>query len=170
MLFSRLLPALLLSILSLPALAGGAKTVYPPYKDPKVVFEFFLDDPAKISTALHWVRSYMNPLLEEPYNMAPEFMDIVVVIHGTEIVTTVKHNYPRYKDVVERMRYYDSLGVRFRLCGLAAADYAYRETDFHDFFELVPSAITEIAYWQQQGYGLVIPQVLEKKFSTEEIR
>lgn len=149
---------------------AGAKLVQTPYKEPQVVFDFYYDTPQKINSALYWVRALINPLLDDPYGYAPEFMDIVVVIHGTEIVTTVKHNYTKYKEAVDRMKYYASLGVKFRVCGLAAHDYGYAVKDFHDFIELAPSAITELAHWQQQGYALIAPQVMGKKFSIEEIR
>ena len=150
--------------------AAEARIVQTPYSEQKVVFDFYFDNPAKINSALYWIRALINPLLDEPYNQAPEFMDIVVVIHGTEIVTTVKHNYKKYRDAVERMKYYASLGVKFRICGLAATDYGYGVKDFHDIFELAPSAITELAHWQLNGYALITPQVMDKKFSIEEIR
>jgi intracellular sulfur oxidation DsrE/DsrF family protein len=155
----------------LPAQAlGQARVVQTPYEDQKVVFDFFLDAPEKVNTALYWLRALLNPLVDEPYNQAPEFMDLVVVIHGTEIVTTVKHNYEKYRDAVERMRYYASLGVKFKVCGLAAEDYGYSAKDFQEFVELVPSAMTELTHWQNRGYALIIPQVLDKKYSIEEIR
>ncbi len=112
----------------------------------------------------------MNPLMDDPYNQAPEFMNTVVVIHGTEIVTVAHKNYDRYRDAVERMRYYASLGVRFKVCGLAAQDYDYSIDDFYEFIDVVPSAITELSHWQQQGYSLITPTVLEKKHAIEEIR
>ncbi len=162
---------ILIVLLSLhePVAAEG-RLVNTPYQDPKVVFDFYFDDPRHIESALFWVRSYMNPLMDKPYDMAPEFMEIVVVIHGTEIVTVAESNYEKYKSAVDRMRYYASLGVKFKVCGLAAADFGYSVKDFQDFVELVPSAITELAYWQQQGYGLIAPRILEKKFSNDEIR
>ena len=40
----------------------------------------------------------------------------------------------------------------------------------YDFIQVVPSAITELAHWQLQGYALLRPIVMEKKFSIEEIR
>lgn len=167
MLLNLLLTA---ALLTATAFSFAGKEVQTPYEEPKVVFDFYFDDPAKIASALYWVRSLMNPLMEDPYNQAPEFMSIVIVIHGTEIVTTVKHNYAKYKDVVERLRYYHQLGVKIRICGLAAHDYNYVVDDFYEFIELAPSAITELAHWQQQGYSLITPQVLTKKFSIEEIR
>lgn len=47
-----------------------------PYQEPKVMFEFYFDDPNKINSALYWLRSYINPLTDEPYNYAPELMEI----------------------------------------------------------------------------------------------
>jgi uncharacterized protein len=141
-----------------------------PYTEQKVVFDFFLDDPAKMASALYWIRSLMNPLVEEPYGFAPEFLDLKVVVHGTEIVTLARHNYEKYTDVVERMRYYAQLGVEFKVCGLAAEDYGYRVEDFHEFVQVVPSAITELAHWQLQGYALITPQVLLRTHAIEDIR
>jgi len=150
--------------------ASSARFDQTPYQEPKVLFDFYFDDPQKISSALYWIRSLMNPLTEAPYNYAPEFMNIVVVIHGTEIVTVAKHNYKKYKDAVDRMRYYAQLGVKFRVCSLAAGDYGYRQQDLQEFVELVPSAIPELVHWQQQGYALIVPNVVDKKFTIEEIR
>jgi len=108
--------------------------------------------------------------MDDPYNQAPDFMLSVVIIHGTEIVTVARKNYGRYKDAVERMRYYADLSVKFKVCGLAAQDYDYSVSGFYEFIDVVPSAITEIAHWQQQGYSLITPTVLEKKYTIEEIR
>ena len=113
-----------------------SKEVQTPYGEQKVVFDFYLDDPDKINSALFWIRSLINPLLDDPYGMAPEFLDIKVIIHGTEIVTVARKNYEKYRDAVERMRYYASLGVDFRICGLAAQDYDYGVGDFYDFIDL----------------------------------
>jgi intracellular sulfur oxidation DsrE/DsrF family protein len=149
---------------------AGASVVYPPYAAPNVVFDFFLDHPAKMGAALFWLRGLMNPLSESPYELAPEQLHIVAVIHGTEIVTLAKKNYRHYQDIVERMRYYADLGVKFRVCALAAHDYGYRAADFYDFVEVVPSAMTELAHWQMRGYALIIPQVPVKELTIEGIR
>jgi intracellular sulfur oxidation DsrE/DsrF family protein len=161
-LFSLLIPVY--------AAGAGAKFVQTPYAAQKVVFDFYFDEPAKINSALYWVRSLINPLMEEPYNYSPESLDIIVVIHGTEIVTLAKKNYAKYKNAVERMRYYHELGVKFKVCALAAKDYGYTRKDFYDFVEVVPSAITELAHWQLQGYALIKPEVFTKKYSIQEIR
>ena len=147
-----------------------AQYVETPYTAQKVVFDFYFDEPGKINSALYWIRSLTKPLSEAPYDYAPESMSIVVVIHGTEIVTVAKKNYAKYKDAVERMRYYHELGVKFKVCSLAAEEYNYTRKDFYDFVELVPSAITELAHWQLQGYAYIKPEVMSKKFSIEEIR
>jgi intracellular sulfur oxidation DsrE/DsrF family protein len=171
-LFMKAVTVVLALLVCAPLHAGEAVSKFEqtPYSEQKVVFDFYYDDPAKINTALFWIRSLINPLMEEPYGMAPEFLDIKVIIHGTEIVTAARKNYEKYRDAVERMRYYASLGVDFRICGLAAQDYDYDVGDFYDFVKVVPSAITDLAHWQLQGYALITPQVLEKKYATEEIR
>lgn len=148
----------------------GPKFVQTPYSEPKVLFDFYLDDPNEMGSALFWLRSYIGPLMEQPYNMAPEFMEIIVVVHGTELVTLAKKNEPKYKEAVDRMRYYADLGVKFKVCGLAMDDFGYESKDLQPFVEIVPSAMTELVHWQLQGYALLTPKVLSKKFSTEEIR
>lgn len=147
-----------------------ARVVTPDYGPPKVVFELYLEDPAMVGTALSWVRGLVNPLLESPYNMAPESMDIKIVSHGTEIAALVKRNYEKFTDAVDRMRYYASLGVEFKVCGLAAHDYGYSAEDFYEFVEIVPSAFTELTHWQQQGYALISPRVLLRHKSMEELK
>ncbi len=166
----QLLTLLLIFIISSFVFAEEASFEQTPYKEPKVVFEFYYDNPNKINAALYWLRSYMNPLSEQPYNYAPEFMDIKVIIHGTEIVTLAKKNFKKYKAAVERMKYYSMLGVEFRVCGLAATDFGYKTKDFQPFVKIVPSAITELGHWQQEGYAIIKPQIMEKKFSIEELR
>lgn len=148
----------------------GPRYLSPDYAEPKVVYDFFLDDPAKMGSALYWIRSLINPLSESPYNLAPEFMDIKVVIHGTEIVTVAKKNYEKYREVVERMRYYAAIGVEFKVCALAAEDYAYQVEDFYEFIDVVPSAFTELVHWQNQGYALITPQVFIRRQTIEEMR
>jgi intracellular sulfur oxidation DsrE/DsrF family protein len=112
----------------------------------------------------------MNPLMQAPYEMAPEAMSIKVVLHGTEVVTVAKKNYEKYRDAVDRMRYYAALGIEFKVCALAAQDYAYRLEDFQDFVQLVPSAMTELVHWQQEGYALLAPHIMDKRYSIEQIR
>jgi intracellular sulfur oxidation DsrE/DsrF family protein len=164
--------ALLILLLCVTTLskAEGPRYVTPPYEEPKVVYDFYLDDPQKIHAALFWIRSLINPLMEEPYGFAPEMMEIKVVIHGAEIVTVAKKNYAKYKNAVDRMRYYASLGVQFKVCGLAAQDFDYRLEDFQDFIDVVPSAFTELVHWQQQGYAVIRPTIVPRNYSIEEIR
>ena len=149
---------------------GHAEFVATPYTEQKVVFDFYFDNPQKITPALSWIRSLMNPLTEEPYGIAPEFLDLKVIVHGMEIVTLARKNYEKYSEAVERMRYYAQLGVQFKVCALAAADYGYEIEDFYEFVKVVPSAITELAHWQLKGYALITPQVLEKHIAIEDIR
>lgn len=166
-------PALLIGLLLGGTAAGQgdrAQEVATPYEPQKVVYDFYFDEPGKIGTALYWLRAHIKPLQEAPYNIPPDFLDIKVVIHGTEIVTVARKNYDRFADAVERMRYYDQIGVDFKVCGLAAQDYGYRTEDFYPFVDVVPSAMAELAHWQQKGYALMVPTVYEREQSIEEIR
>ena len=160
---------LLCGLAHLPAMAQ-AKFVQTPYQNPKALVDVYLDDPVKLGSALYWVRSLVNPLVEAPYSMFAEDMRIIVLLHGTEIVTLAKKNEARYTEVVQRMRYYADMGVKFKVCGLAMQDYQYTAADMHDFVEVAPSAITELMHWQNQGYALITPQVNEKKFAIDSIR
>lgn len=162
----------LLLAFSQPALSGdsGAERVYTPYGEQKAVFEFYFDHPEKISGGLYWLLGMFHTLNEEPYAIPPDLLDVKVVLHGAEIVTLAKKNYEKYKKVVERMKYYAEFGVEFKVCANSAHDYGYKPEDFHEFVQIVPNAITEIIHWQMQGYGLVIPQVLEKHYSVEELQ
>jgi len=167
----RIVILLLLSIVGgIPSAFAAGKSVATPYQPARVVFDFYFDNPQKIGSALYWVRSLMNPLMDAPYGYMPEDMKIVVVIHGTEIVTVAKKNEARYREVVDRMRYFADLGVSFKVCGQAAVDYGYEVKDFQDFIEVVPNAITELAHWQQQGHALIVPQIMDKVLNIEVIR
>jgi uncharacterized protein len=142
----------LVAALPLPAQAQ-ARYVQTPYQRPKVLFDFYLDHPAKMGSALYWLRSFMNPLVEAPYSFFKEDMSVIVLLHGTELVTVAKKNEASYEEVVQRMRYYAQQGVIFKVCGLALKDYGYTLADMQPFIEVTPSAVTELVHWQNQGYA-----------------
>lgn len=167
---NKLLIVMVLFLATLCRVHAEAEFVQTPYQPQKVVFDFYFNDPNEIGPALFWLRSLMNPLIAAPYHYAPEDLDIKVIIHGAEIVALAEKNYENYRDVVERMRYYADFGVEFKVCGQAMTDYGYTAADFYDFVQVVPNAITELAHWQMQGYALITPKVMEKKFALEEIR
>lgn len=152
-----------------PVLAQG-KRVQTPYANPKVLFDMYLDSPAKMGSALYWLRSLVNPLTEAPYSLFADDMRIIVLLHGTEIVTVARKNEDKYQEVVQRMRYYADAGVKFRICGLAMQDYGYTDADLQPFIEIAPSAMTELVHWQNQGYALITPQVPDKRHAIEDIR
>jgi len=159
-----------LSGLAVSPASAQAKFVQTPYQNPKALIDIYLDDPAKLGSALYWLRALVNPLTEAPYSMFPEDMSIIVLMHGTEIVTLARKNEERYSEVVQRMRYYADMGVKFKVCGLALQDFHYSANDLHDFVEVTPSALSELMHWQNRGYALITPQVPDKKFSIEKIR
>ena len=65
---------------------------------------------------------------------------------------------------------YAEFGVEFKVCGMVMGEYGYRPQDLYPFVEIVPSAITELVHWQNQGYGLITPTVMERRQSIEEMR
>jgi len=149
------------------------RIVQTPYEAPfRAVVEFYFDEPEKIRPALEWVSNIIYVLSREPYNFVPgEDIDIVVVIHGTEITTLVKKNRDKYREIWERIEGMEMYGVKFKVCSMAAElIYGYKPEDFPPFVEFVPSAITELLHWQHKGYALLIPRVYERKKSVEEIR
>lgn len=148
----------------------GAKLVFPAYTAPKTVFEFYFDHPQKLGPALYWIQGLYKTLGDNPYDIPPDDLKTVVVLHGTEIAALVKKNYAFYRNYVERMRYYAEIGVQFKVCKQAADRYGYKAEEFPSFIDLVPSSITELIYWQQQGYALIIPNIMERKFSLDEMR
>lgn len=163
--------AALAGVALLPASAQAqAQWVQTPYKNPKALFDIYLDHPAKMGAALYWIRSFVNPLTEAPYSLFNDDMSVIVVLHGTELVTVAKKNEAKYEEVVQRMRYYADQGVKFKVCGLALQDYGYTLADMQSFVEVTPSAMIELVHWQNQGYGLITPVVTDKRFSIDEIR
>jgi intracellular sulfur oxidation DsrE/DsrF family protein len=148
----------------------GAHMEYTPYGEQKAVYEFYYDHPAKLNAALYWLRTHLYTLGEEPYDIPPDFIDIKVVMHGTEVVTLAKKNYEKYADLVERMRYYAELGVDFRVCVRTLEEYGYKPKDMQDFVTIIPAAITDLVHWQSQGYALIIPRVYEKHFTVDELK
>ena len=160
-----------LGLAAAPAAAlAQATVVQTPYQHPKALFDIYLDHPAKMGAALYWLRSFINPLTEAPYSLFNDDMSVIVVLHGTELVTVAKKNETQYEEVVQRMRYYADQGVKFKVCGLALQDFGYTLADMQPFVEVTPSAMTELVHWQNQGYGLITPVVTEKRLSIEDIR
>jgi len=147
---------------------AGATRVNTPYDPPKAVFDVYLDDPAKLNNALGWLTSMSSALSKPPYQFDPT--TIKVVIHGAEIVTLAKKNEDKYPVAVEKMQRLADQGVEFKVCAYTADIYGYRDEDFHDFVEIVPSAMAEVAYWQSKGYALLMPHVAESRKSIDEIR
>lgn len=153
-----------------PALQAKGQLVETPYADEqKVVLQFFFNHPSKISVGIDWLRTYLNTLMNPPYGFAPEFMDIKVIMHGTEIVALTAQHQEEYRPIQERLQYYASLGVDIRICGSYAEFLGYKPEDFPDYVKIVPSGPNELVHWQQQGYALLIPRTDDKLLSDAEL-
>jgi len=169
---------ILLALLVSPALGVasidddeyGARIIYPKYQAPKTVFEFYFDHPQKLAAALYWIQGLYKVMDKSPYDLPPDDLKTVVVLHGMEVVALAKKNYSQYSDEVERIRYYSELGVEFKVCKISAEQFGYKPEDFPDFIDLVPSAVTELVHWQLQGYALITPHIMERHFTLDELR
>jgi hypothetical protein len=62
------MPAILLALIGLTSIAGIASNpaqaesgswVQTPYREQKMLFDFYFDDPNKINTALYWIRAHI---------------------------------------------------------------------------------------------------------------
>jgi hypothetical protein len=172
---NRRLASWLLTLLMIAAISQIRADEVPeiiqtPYEEQKVVYDFFFDHPVKMHSALYWLRTHLFTLSENPYDIPTDFLDIKVIIHGTEIVTLAKKNYDRYGEIVERMRYYAELGVEFRVCAQSLLQYHYKPEDMQGFVKIIPAAATELTHWQSKGYALITPVIPDKNFTVDEIR
>ncbi len=156
---------LFLFLVSLSLSSEHGKFVQTEYSRPfKAVVELFLESPEALGPALGWISNIVYVLSNPPYNYSSEDIDIVVVSHGRELPVFAMENRERYKEIVERVESLSMYGVKFMVCNMAARQlYGYTEKDFYPFVTLVPSALTEIIHWQQRGYGLLTPRILEIK-------
>ena len=67
---------LLLVVFSAQVFADTATFTETPYKEPQVVYDFYFNEPEDINSALYWVRSLMNSLMDAPYNIDPEILSL----------------------------------------------------------------------------------------------
>jgi intracellular sulfur oxidation DsrE/DsrF family protein len=157
---------------------GSAKFV--PYSDIdsikqlKVVWDFNFVDPKSVGI----VFNYVNSLLRATAEYGPRELDpikVVVVSHGPEVVVFDKKNYGKYKEIVDRAASLAAQGVRFEICGLAAAAQGSAPADLHGFVTVVPAAPYALAYWQSKGYalnaaGATMPTTPVSDFNKADIR
>jgi hypothetical protein len=125
-------------------------------KQLKVVWDFNFSDPSAVSTGLNFVGALMQATAEfGPHEIDP--LHIVVVSHGPEAVVFAKQNYEKYKDLVDRAASFSKQGVKFEICGRAAAAQGFEAQDLHGFVTVVPAAPYALAYWQAKGFTLNAP-------------
>ena len=143
-------------------------------KELKVVWDFNFVDPKALGIGL----GNLNSLLRTTTEIGPRGNDaikVVVVSHGPEIVMFDKQNYAKYKDLVDRAASFANRGVRFEVCGSAAAAIGLTPEDFHGFITVVPNGPYALAYWQSKGYtlnavGATMPTRLRSDLNKDDIR
>ena len=120
----------------------------------KVVFDFNFEDPAGVQRALHPV-SFTIKTIQEYGPVSFEPFDIIVVSHGAEVVAFAKQNYKKYKGIVDHAARLSDLGVKFKVCSVAASGLGFGADDFHGFVEVVPTGGYALIYYQNIGYALM---------------
>lgn len=122
-------------------------------KELKVAFDFNFNDPDGIERALYPVSFILKTIQEYgPVTFEP---DIVIVSHGSEVVAWAKHNYGKYKDVIDRAARLAELGVKFEVCVVAANATGFTAEDFHSFVKVVPLGTYALGYHASRGYAVI---------------
>jgi uncharacterized protein len=119
----------------------------------KVLWDFNFSDPKAVGLVLNFVGGLLQATAEfGPHEIDP--IQIVIVSHGPETVIFAKQNYQKYKDIVDRAASFAQQGVKFEICGRAAAAQGFEPADLHGFVTAVPAAPYALAYWQAKGFTL----------------
>lgn len=130
--------------------------VWPKLKDLeefKVAFDFNFNDPKGTERALYPVSFILKTIQEHgPVSFEP---NIIVVSHGSEVVTWAKQNYEQYKDIVDRSARLADLGVKFEVCAVAATALGFEPQDFHGFVNVVPLGTYALTYHAHRGYAVI---------------
>ncbi|MTI21496.1 hypothetical protein E1176_10745 [Fulvivirga sp. RKSG066] len=94
-------------------------------------------------------------------NIAPEQLDIKIVLHGG--ATTLALSDESYKTLLgsqnpnsELMQALLARGVAFYVCGQSFFRKGYKETDLHADVDMAVSAMTTLIMLQKEGYQLLI--------------
>jgi uncharacterized protein len=119
----------------------------------KVVWDFNFSDPNAAALGLNFVGALIQATAEfGPHEIDP--IQVVIVSHGPEAVVFAKQNYGKYKEIVDRAASFAKQGVKFEICGRAAAAQGFEPKDLHGFVTAVPAAPYALAYWQAKGFTL----------------
>ena len=120
----------------------------------KAVFDFNFEDPDGVNRALTPISFFIKTVQEYgPVSFEP--YDLIVVLHGSEVVAFARQNYHQYKDIVDRSASLAEAGVKFEICSVAAGALGFDVDDFHGFVDVVPLGTYALAYHQTQGYALL---------------
>ena len=119
----------------------------------KIAFDFNFNDPQGIERALYPVSFILKTIQE--YGPATFEPNIVVVLHGSEVVALARQNYQRYQAIVDRASRLADLGVKFEICVVAASALGFQPEDFHGFVDIVPLGTYALAYHASKGYAVI---------------
>ncbi|OIQ65276.1 DsrE/DsrF-like family protein [mine drainage metagenome] len=123
------------------------------------VYQFNYEKPQDLLLGLGYLKNHLQAL--------KEFGDLghsqlVVVAHGNELHMLSRLNQVAYPEIYAELKQLTNQGVQFRVCRNAARSRGYQPQDFYDVVTVVPSAMSELAKWQGQGFAYISGNVIRK--------
>ncbi len=137
------------------------------YEAQKALYDFNFEQPEDVKGAFGYVRNHLRAI--------KEFGDernshIVIVAHGNELHALSRLNRAAYPEIYDELKTLAQSGVKIQICRNAAAARGYKPGDFYDVTTVVPSAVTDIAKWQNQGYSYMFAGVYPRLTREEVVR
>lgn len=160
----KLISALLLSMAaSATAFAGpedpsrfdGTK-----YVAQKSVYDFNFERPLDAKVALAYLKNHLKAINEfgDPKNS-----HLVIVAHGNELHAFSRLNRAAYPGIYEELKALTDAGVTIRVCRNAARSRGYQPDEFYDVITVAPSAVSDLAKWQNEGYSYMYAEWFPRK-------
>lgn len=155
----RILTLVLACFASAGALAGpDDPSRFDPvgYGAQNFLYDFNFAEPVHGLKALTFVRNHIRALKEHGDF---ENSRLVIVAHGNELHALSRLNSAAFPNAYEELRDLVEQGVEIHVCRNAASGRGYQPDEFYDLITVVPTAMTDIAKYQGEGFGYIYPAV-----------
>jgi hypothetical protein len=125
----------------------------------RAVYQFNFENPQDLEQGLGYLNNHLKALKQQGDLGQSQ---LVVVAHGNELHMLSRLNRAAYPDIYDELKALADQGVLFRVCRNAANFRGYQPEDFYDVVTVVPAAMTELVKWQDQGYGYISGDVIQR--------
>lgn len=120
----------------------------------KAVWDFHFTEPTDARLALAPISTFLAAIADNgPASFEPA--SVVVVSRGAEVQVWANKNYSKYKDIVDRAKRLNEMGVKFEICGATMASLGLKASDFPSWVGIAPTGLYALTYWQQKGYSFI---------------